>query len=93
MKRLHWSLYALLLIVGITALGAVLGAVLFPLWGVVFSLQKSSGELAVFGIRTLSFYFLMWAPGIAIVLCVKRAYEARVAKEEGGNSCPPSETS
>lgn len=80
MKRLHWSLHALILIAGITALGAVLGAVVFPLWGLVFKLERSAGELAIFGARTLGFYFLIWAPGVALVLGVKRAYEARQAE-------------
>lgn len=76
-RRMHWAWYALGLITGITALGAAIGAVVFPLWGLVFGLERGAGELAVAGMRTLGFYFLIWAPGIALVLCVKRAYEAR----------------
>lgn len=89
-KRLHWALHALLWIAGLPALGALIGMLVFPLWGLVFGLQKTPGELAVFGARTLAFYFFIWAPGVALVLGVKRAYEARLAAEkEGGHSCPP----
>ncbi|MFH1496538.1 MAG: hypothetical protein ABII82_01815 [Verrucomicrobiota bacterium] len=80
-KRLHWAVYAPALIVGITALGAVVGAVVFPLWGLLFGLERGAGELAMTGARTLGFYFLIWAPGIALVLCVKRAYEAQASRE------------
>ncbi len=80
-KQLHWAWYGLGLIVGIVALGVVIGAVVFPLWGLVFGLERGAGELALTGMRMLGFYFFIWAPGIAVVLCVKRAYEARRARE------------
>lgn len=72
---------ALVWIVGLTVLGAALGAVAFPLWGLAFGLKKTAAELALFGARTLGFYFLMWAPGIALVAGVMRAYERRQAGE------------
>lgn len=80
-KRLHWAWHALLVFFGVIACGAVLGAVVFPLWGLVFGLDYSVLELTVKGVRTMGFYFFMWAPGMALVLGVKRAYEAKQAEE------------
>jgi len=77
LRELHWSLYFLVWTTGIIALGAVLGALLFPLTGLVFETEKSAAQLAVFGARTLGFYFMVWAPGISLVLTVKNAYERR----------------
>ncbi len=80
--RRHWSWYALGLIVGISALGVVLGALVFPLVGLIFETGYSSGQLARNGMSVLGFYFAIWAPGIALVLTVKREYEARRARAD-----------
>jgi Zn-dependent protease with chaperone function len=77
--RLHWSLYFLTWTLGLTALGALLGLVLFPLVGWGVGLNRTPGDLALAGIRILGFYFGIWAPGIALVVTVKREYEARRA--------------
>lgn len=77
--RLHWALYFLIWTLGLIATGAVLGMLIYPLLGRVAGLNRASGELALTGLRTLAFYFLMWAPGIALVVTVKREYEARQA--------------
>ena len=77
LSRLHWSLYFLVIVLAIATLGAVLGALAFVLFGVVTGADFSTRELAINGMKTLGFYFTLWAPGIAIVLCVKRAYEQR----------------
>lgn len=73
--RLHWSLYFLSWTGGVIAAGTVLGAVLFPLIGKLIGAQFTVGELALTGAKTLGFYFMLWAPGLALVLTVKRAYE------------------
>jgi len=75
--RLHWSLYFLVVTLGITAPGAVFGAFVFMLFGLLTGAKFTMVELARNGAQTFGFYFLLWAPGIAIVLCVKRAYEKR----------------
>lgn len=79
MKRrsLHWSLYFLAVAGGIIAMGAALGAIVFPAVGLIFDTGKTAKELVVTGSRTLGFFFMVWAPGIALVLTVKRAYEQR----------------
>ncbi len=77
LTRLHWSLYFFVIVSAIAVTGAVLGALAFVLFGLVTGADFSIGELALNGSKTLGFYFTLWAPGIAIVLCVKRAYEQR----------------
>ena len=77
LTRLHWSLYFLVITTVIAATGAIVGALAFVMFGLVTGADFSQRELAVGGAKTLGFYFTLWAPGIAIVLCVKRAYEHR----------------
>ena len=77
LSHLHWSLYFLAIVVIIATIGAVFGAVAFPLFGLVTGADFPPGRLALKGAKTLGFYFTLWAPGIALVLCVKRAYEQR----------------
>ena len=79
--RLHWSVYFLIITVGIIVLGAVFGAFAFVLFGLVTGAQFTLAELARNGAQTLGFYFMLWAPGIALVLCVKRTYERRRNKD------------
>jgi hypothetical protein len=54
-------------VIEIVALGALLGAVIFPIVGQLGGARKSAAELALFGAKTLGFYFMVWAPGIALV--------------------------
>ena len=74
---LHWTLCFLLWTGTITAAGAALGALLFPLGGWLFHVERSAGQLAWQGIQIGSFYCFIWAPGTALVLCVMRAYRRR----------------
>ena len=60
-RDLHWSLHFLVWTAGVTALGAVLGAIVFPLFGLLSDTDKTPGELMVTGMRILGFYFLIWA--------------------------------
>jgi hypothetical protein len=80
LRDLHWALHFLVWTLGIVAVGAVLGAVVFPLVGSLAGVDKSAGELALTGARTLGFYFMVWAPGVGIVLTVKNEYERRRRK-------------
>ena len=64
-------------VIGIVALGALLGAIIFPLVGRLIGSHKTTAELVVFGARTLGFYFFVWAPGIALVREFMRAAAAR----------------
>lgn len=77
--HLPWALNFLIWAGGLIAMGALLGLILYPLIGWVAGLESTPGELALNGLRDLGFYALMWAPGIALVVTVKREYEARQA--------------
>ncbi|MCF3649763.1 hypothetical protein [Synoicihabitans lomoniglobus] len=73
---MRWLGYFIIWTLGITVVGAVLGSVVFPVAGLFFETERSASEMSVFGIKTLGFYFGIWAPGTALVLTVKKAYEA-----------------
>ena len=77
LRQIHWSLYFLSWTAVIGAAGAALGAGLFPLAGCLFDTGRTTAQLAATGVRIGGFYFLIWAPGTAIVLCVIRAYRRR----------------
>jgi hypothetical protein len=77
LARAHWSLYFLFWVALIVAAGAVLGAALFPLGGWLLGLAQPAGRLAMQGASTGGFFFAIWAPGTAVVLCVMRAYRRR----------------
>lgn len=82
-RGLHWSVYFLVVAGSIVTAGIVLGAIVFPAVGWVFDAGKTMKELAIMGSRTLGFFFMIWAPGIALVLTVKRAYEQRQRQKTG----------
>jgi hypothetical protein len=52
----------------------LIGAISFPLLGPAFGSTSTPLEHAMAGARHLGFIALIWAPGIALVLCVMRAY-------------------
>lgn len=83
----RWPLYFLQWTLGITLLGAIMGAVVFPVVGVIWETGYTPLQLALNGVKILSFFFGIWAPGIGLVLTVKAAYEAR---QTGGS--PATET-
>jgi hypothetical protein len=64
-------------LVGVIGVGAVLGAIAFPVVGVMADTGRTTGQLVFAGVRTLGFFGLVWAPGIALVMTVKKAYETR----------------
>ncbi len=90
----RWPLYFLKWTVGITLTGAVLGALIFPLVGLLWNLDYTPLQLAWNGVKILGFFFGIWAPGTALVLTVKKVYEARKAgqlpEEEGAEQSNPS---
>jgi hypothetical protein len=49
------------------ALGALLGALAFPLFGWLADLAQSPAELVLAGAKSGGFYFFVWAPGAALV--------------------------
>ncbi len=56
-----------LTVLGLCALGSLLGAVAFPLVGGLGGSTKTREELIVAGARTGGFFFMVWAPGVALV--------------------------
>ncbi len=54
-------------ILGLCALGGLLGALVFPLAGRFGGSQKSYEELVVVGAKSGGFIFMVWAPGVALV--------------------------
>lgn len=74
---LEWTGLFLLFTVEITAIGALAGGVLFPIGGAIFGAERGWAELAALGIRNIGFWFFIWAPAIALVRCVMRAYRER----------------
>lgn len=62
------------------ALGAVIGAVLFPLLGPLLGHRGSAMELLRHGLRFGSFYFMIWAPGLSLVLTVMKGYREKKAE-------------
>ncbi len=60
-------------VLGICALGALLGAISFPLAGHFAGSHKTTADLIVLGVKTGGFYFLVWAPGVALVRLFIRA--------------------
>jgi hypothetical protein len=76
-QRSHWSLYFVVWVAGLVLLGSVLGAILFPLGGLLLNAERSSAALMARGAHFGSFYFLIWAPGVALCAAVMRAYRRR----------------
>jgi len=82
LERSHWSVYAAAWILGLVVIGTILGTILFPLGGLMLGAKRSSTELFIRGARFGSFYFLIWAPAIAISACVMRAYRKKYPDAE-----------
>lgn len=73
-----------LTVVGLCALGGLLGALVFPLAGHWGGSQKSYSELVVVGAKSGSFIFMVWAPGAALVREFMRGAKARRNASEAG---------
>ena len=76
----RWAALAggfLFTVLGLCALGALLGAIVFPVVGTLGGAHKTRDELIVLGARTGGFFFLVWAPGAALVRMFMRAASAR----------------
>ncbi|MDD2765829.1 MAG: hypothetical protein PHE83_17850 [Opitutaceae bacterium] len=77
LREIHWLPYFLFWVALLVAAGALLGALLFPLAGLLFRTGDTPWQLVQNGARIGGFYFLIWAPGTAVVLCVMRSYRRR----------------
>ena len=74
LQQSHWAVYFLFWLVAVIGGSALIGAISFPLLGPAFGSTSTPLEHAMAGARHLGFIALIWAPGIALVLCVMRAY-------------------
>ncbi|MGC9452065.1 MAG: hypothetical protein ACP5I4_11530 [Oceanipulchritudo sp.] len=69
-----WFAFWLLLVAGITLAGAILGAVLFPVAGLLLGMDLEVPRMARNGWFDGGFLALIWAPGISFVACLMRAH-------------------
>ena len=69
------------------ALGGLLGALAFLAVGKLAGSHKGAAELIVNGAKAGSFFFLVWAPGFALVRMFMRAAREKQASQKapGGN--------
>ncbi|MBK9992353.1 MAG: hypothetical protein IPP19_16940 [Verrucomicrobia bacterium] len=74
LQQSHWAVYFLFWLLTIVGGGALVGLITFPIFAPVFGSTGTPISHALAGARHLSFIALIWAPGIALVLCVMRAY-------------------
>ncbi len=74
LQRWHWATYFLFWTTAVVAAGAILGALSFPLFGPLFGSTLRPLDHALAGTKHGGFISLIWAPGIALVLSVRRAY-------------------
>jgi hypothetical protein len=74
LQQCHWATYFLFWFMVVVLAGALAGAVGFSLLGPLFGSSRTPAEHAIAGARHLGFVAMIWAPGIALVLCVTRAY-------------------
>lgn len=66
-----------LTVLELCALGALLGAVVFPIAGRLGGSHKAHAELIVVGVKSGAFIFMVWAPGAALVREFIRGARAR----------------
>jgi hypothetical protein len=78
----HWAVYFSAWVLGLVIAGGVLGALLFPLGGQLLHAERSPSALLIRGARFGSFYFLIWAPAIALAASVMRAYRRKYPDAE-----------
>lgn len=82
LQQSHWSVFFTFWLLAIISGSALIGAISFPLLGPVFGSTLPPLTHAMAGARHLGFIALIWAPGIALVLCVRRAYQKNRPGEE-----------
>lgn len=80
-----------LTVLGLCALGGLLGALIFPVAGRWGGSQKTYHELVLVGAKSGGFIFMVWAPGAALVREFIRGAKARAdlrqsEQNAGGNS-------
>lgn len=77
-RALYWAGFWHAVVVTFILGGALAGGVLFVVVGSIAGMEAGIGDLFRSGLWNGGFYLLIWAPGIAIILCVIRARNAAV---------------
>ena len=67
---MRWFLGWCLLTLAITACGAVIGALLFPVGGWLFGMDLEFATMVRNGLSDGGFFAMIWAPGLSFVLCL-----------------------
>lgn len=73
----------LLTVLGLCALGGLLGGVVFPIAGRLAGAHSSHDEMVVAGVKSGAFIFMVWAPGVALVREFVRGAKARRRRARG----------
>lgn len=66
----------------ITAGGAIVGAIVFPIIGLIAAMPGGPTAHMLAGIKNLGFLTFVWAPGISIVLAFDHAYKRHRSRLE-----------
>jgi len=74
LRRSGTAVYFIFWFILVVFTGAIVGAISFPLLGPLFGSTLTPFEHAIAGARHLGFIAMIWAPGVALVLCVIRTY-------------------
>ena len=77
-----WPRYFFKWTLGICAAGVLIGAITFPLVGLFVETGYTFAQLTLNGIKIMGFFFSIWAPGTALVLTVKKVYEAKQSEQQ-----------
>lgn len=65
----------------ITAGGALVGAIVFPVIGMIAGTPGGPTDHLLAGIKNLGFLTFVWAPGISIVLAFDHAYKRHRSRQ------------
>lgn len=68
--------------IGISAGGALLGGIAFPVVGTILGKSANFWDMAIQGVRDFGFLASIWSPGIGIVMAIHRAYRDRHPEKE-----------
>ena len=77
---LFWGALVLVYTVAFIAAGALIGMTAFVVVGTVAGMDYTIAEMAASGLRNGAFFMFMWAPGLAMVICMiqaRRRWERR----------------
>lgn len=76
LRELGWAIpHVIVYTLGMVALGALLGSLLFPLIGSLLGMKLTVSEMIVNGARDGGFYFFMWGFGLAIVYTAMQIHD------------------